>query len=446
MRRLPTLRMCLLLGRHTTSIFQVELFDCGEGYGTPNLSCVKGQKMLNRNPSKSSNVINSYRKRRMQKGPFLVYGAIALVVIGLIVIGIWLFQPDQPLGAMLATDTPTATLTFTPTNTTTPTVTSTITETPTVTLTFTPSGPQPYTIQENDSLVAIAERFNLGEDGVLLILDENPQIMTDQGGVIRVGDVITIPAPGTTRSTSTPIPADLPRGRLIDYQVLPGDTLAGIAVRFNSLSEDIIEANGIEDANALQVGQTLKIPVNLVTATATLPSTSTPVTPTVAGQAATATLAPTTAASGPTATTQASSAQCAFQENNGLVTQLQTLINNERTSNGLTALNVNTQLAQAAKAHAVDMLCNDYFSHRSEANGSTPETRVSQTGFTASLVVETIYAAPNATPQQALDWWKARADDNDAIRNANTTLIGISYVTSNQSLFGSYFVVVMANP
>lgn len=402
--------------------------------------------MLNRTPSNSSNVINSYRKKRMQKGPFLVYGAIALVVIGLILLIIWLAGPDKPLGAMFATETPTVTVTSTATSTFTPTITATITETPTVTLTFTPSGPQPYTIQENDSLVAIAERFNLGEDGVLLILDENPQIMRDQGGVIRVGDVITIPAPGTTRATSTSIPADLPRGRLIDYQVLPGDTLAGIAVRFNSLSEDIIEANGIEDANALQVGQTLKIPVNLVTATATLPSTSTPVTPTVEGQAATATLAPTTAASGPTSTTAAGTAQCAFQENNGLVTQLQTLINNERTSKGLTALNVNTQLAQAAKAHAVDMLCNNYFSHRSESNGSTPDTRVSQTGFTATLVLETIYAAPNATPQQALDWWKAHSEDNDALLNTNTSLVGISYVTSNQSLFGGYFVVVIAQP
>lgn len=404
--------------------------------------------MLNRTPSNSSNVINSYRKKRMQKGPFLVYGAIALVVIGLIVIAIWLFQPDQPLGAMFATETPTVTVTSTSTSTSTPTVTATITETPTVTLTFTPSGPQPYTIQENDSLVAIAERFNLGEDGVLLILDENPQIMQDQGGVIRVGDVITIPAPGTTRATSTPIPADLPRGRLIDYQVLPGDTLAGIAVRFNSLSEDIIEANGIEDANALQVGQTLKIPVNLVTATATLPSTSTPVTPTVEGQVATATLAPTTAASGsgPTSTTQSgSAAQCSFQENNGFVTQLQTLINNERSAAGLSALTVSAQLSNAARDHAEDMLCNNYFSHMG-LDGSTPQQRAASAGVNSSNVAEVIYAAPNATAQQALDWWKAHTEDNNAIRNANVSLVGISYVTSNQSLFGGYFVVVMAQP
>jgi LysM repeat protein len=69
-------------------------------------------------------------------------------------------------------------LTFTPTNTSTPTMTATITETPTVTITFTPSGPQPYVIQEGDSLESIAQKFNLGKEGSLLIYYANQkQIM-----------------------------------------------------------------------------------------------------------------------------------------------------------------------------------------------------------------------------------------------------------------------------
>ena len=36
-------------------------------------------------------------------------------------------------------------------------------------MTSTPSEPFDYTIQEGDSLDAIAQRFNLGEDGILLI-------------------------------------------------------------------------------------------------------------------------------------------------------------------------------------------------------------------------------------------------------------------------------------
>ena len=240
--------------------------------------------MLNRTPSNSSNVINSYRKRRQQKGPWLIYGAIALVVIGIVILLIWLFSSGQnPVGGLFPTDTPTPTLTYTPTSTTTPTLTATITETPTITLTPTRSGPTEYIIQENDTLQAIAERFDLGDDGVLLLIDNNPEIM-QQNGVYFVGQKLVIPAPGTTRVTSTPIPANVPSGTRIEYQVLPGDTLAGIAARFNSKEENIITVNKIEDANALAVGQILEIPVNLVTATATLPPTSTPVTPTVAGQ------------------------------------------------------------------------------------------------------------------------------------------------------------------
>ncbi len=70
--------------------------------------------------------------------------------------------------------------------------------------------------------------------------------MEANNGVIFVGQTITIPKPGTVLPTTTPIPADLPRGRLIEYRVLPGDTLAGIAVKFNSLPDNIITENKIE--------------------------------------------------------------------------------------------------------------------------------------------------------------------------------------------------------
>jgi len=49
----------------------------------------------------------------------MMYGAIALVVIGFILLVVWLTRSGQPLGQYFATDTPTATLTSTPTNTNT---------------------------------------------------------------------------------------------------------------------------------------------------------------------------------------------------------------------------------------------------------------------------------------------------------------------------------------
>jgi uncharacterized protein YkwD/predicted nucleic acid-binding Zn ribbon protein len=402
--------------------------------------------MLNRTPSNTSNVINSYRKRRQQRGPLLVYGAIALVVIGITVILFWLFSSRQnPVAGLFPTETPTPTLTFTPTNTNTPIPTSTITETATITLTPTRSGPIDYIIQENDSLDAIAQKFELGDDGVLLILNANPSIVNDFNGVIFVGQTISIPAPGSTLPTTTPIPADLARGTRIEYRVLPGDTLAGIAAKFNSKTEDIISVNSIEDANALAVGQILKIPVNLVTATATLPSTSTPVMPTVAGQTP---IPPTATAAVSSGNPPGTSSSCEYQENSGFVTELKNLINNARISNGLAALSDNVQLNAAAKAHAIDLLCTNTLSHAG-SDGSTPQTRLQAQGFTATLVVENLYALSpvyGGNAQSAFNWWNNDPASKADLFNPNTTVFGVAYVSSDTSLLGGYFVVVSAKP
>jgi len=403
--------------------------------------------MLNRPPTNTANTINSYRKKRQQKGPFLMYGAIALVVIGFILLVVWLTRPGQPLGQYFATETPTSTVTFTPTSTSTPTVTPTVTETPTATVTATPSEPFPYTVQEGDTLFAIADKFNLGDDGILLIYNENPELISQFNGDIQVGQSIRIPIPGTILPTTTPIPPNLSRGTKIEYRVLAGDTLAGIAVRFNSLPEEIIAENDLADANALQVGQTLQIPVNLVTATATLPPTSTPVTPTVAGGQPTAT-ATTAAAASTSASGGTTTSACTFDENAQFVSQLQQLINGERTKAGLPALSVNAQLAAAAKAHATNMLCNNYLSHTG-LDGSAPQDRVETAGFNASLVLEDLYAlhpSYGGNPQSALDWWMSDPASKADLLNANTTVFGISYVTSENSLLGGYFVVVSAKP
>jgi uncharacterized protein YkwD len=211
--------------------------------------------------------------------------------------------------------------------------------------------------------------------------------------------------------------------------------LAGIAARFNSNTDEIIKANDITDANALQVGQVLQIPVNLVTATATLSASSTPITPTVAAQAATPAPASTSAAT--------NSGQCSFQESNAIVTDLQTLLNNTRTSNNLTAFSTNAQLTAAAKDHAIDMLCNNYFSDIG-LDKSTPAERVVRAGFTASDVAELIYASPTADARAALDWWMRNQQNKDALLRADFTAVGIAYVKSSTSLFGGYFVVIMA--
>jgi len=231
------------------------------------------------NNKSTGSVISSYRKRKQQSNIIFVYGAAGLLVLaGIIMLVIWLTGPSKPLNAIFATETPTPTLTFTPTITPSPTATFTDTPTPTETATFTPSAPFKYTVKEGDSLAKIASTFNLGDKGILLLLQLNPTIdpLTQ---LIKVGQELDIPNPGMELFTSTPIPANLPRGTKVNYTVQAGDSLAKIAGLFNSTQDDIVKANKLTDPNAIQVGQTLIIPVNMVTPTATRPPTSTPRTP-----------------------------------------------------------------------------------------------------------------------------------------------------------------------
>lgn len=231
------------------------------------------------NKGSTSDVISSYRKRRQQSNILFVYGASGLLVLaGLALLILWLTGPDKPMITLFATKTPTPTITPSPTDTPMPTDTPTITLTPTDTITPTASSPFDYTVQENDSLASIAKKFNLGDNGILLLLQLNPKI-DPANPVILVGDVITVPNPGMQLFTSTPIPRSLPSGTKVNYVVQPNDNLAGIASDFNSTIDAIVKANSLADANAIYVGQLLVIPVNLVTPTATRPPTSTPRTP-----------------------------------------------------------------------------------------------------------------------------------------------------------------------
>jgi LysM repeat protein len=238
----------------------------------------------------TGDVIASYRKRRQQSSIVFVYGVAGLLILaGLALVVIWLTGPSKPLSGLFATETPTPTQTYTPTTTSTATVTSTVTTTATLTATSTPSAPFLYTVQEGDSLAAIVEKFNLGDSGISLILLLNPYNATAVTGIdsttqiVYPGQQIFIPNPDLKLPTATPIPSNLARGTIIPYQVQPGDSLAGIASKFNSTVDDIVKTNSLADANSIFAGQQLQVPVHLVTPTATRPPTSTPRTPVAPG-------------------------------------------------------------------------------------------------------------------------------------------------------------------
>ncbi|HSF80720.1 MAG TPA: LysM peptidoglycan-binding domain-containing protein [Anaerolineales bacterium] len=227
----------------------------------------------------AQDVIESYRKRQQQarRAPVIIGIAAGLIVVGAAAIIFWLLGPDRPAISLFATETPTPTATATATSTATvtptPTETPTATTTPTETLTPTASGPFTYTVVEGDTLFGIAERFGVDLLVLIAINNLNPDDPIDPG------DQLTIPGPNTELPTATSIPLNMRRGTIIEYIVQTGESLAIIAEKFNSTVEAIVEENDLDDPNAIQAGQRIRVPVNLVTpiptATATLPVTVT---------------------------------------------------------------------------------------------------------------------------------------------------------------------------
>jgi LysM repeat protein len=210
-------------------------------------------------------VIESYRKRQQQaqKAPMIIAIAVVLLIIGIAVIIFWLLGPNQPAIPLFATETPTATVTSTATatatKTATPTDTPTASLTPTETLTPTPQGPFVYEVVQGDTLFSIAEKFQVDLFALIAINNLDPTVPID------IGDKLTIPGPDTELPTDTPIPLSMRSGTIIEYIVKPGETLAIIAEKFNSTVDAIVEENDIENANTIQAGTKLNIPVNLVT-------------------------------------------------------------------------------------------------------------------------------------------------------------------------------------
>jgi len=233
-------------------------------------------------------VIESYRKsqERSRRAPLVFAFAAFLLIAGAAVLVFWLTGSDPSsisFSSLFATDTPTPTATSTPTQvppTETPTLTPTPlppSDTPEPTLEPTRSGAVIYIVEEGDSFYTIAEKFEV-ELGLLIEVNRERLELDPQNPIIKVGDEILVPPPGAELPTPTPFPSDLPPGTYIDYTVQSGDTLQGIALKFNSTVEDIIKRNESlgDDINFIFVGQILRIRVNLVTAVPTTIPTETP--------------------------------------------------------------------------------------------------------------------------------------------------------------------------
>jgi len=91
------------------------------------------------------------------------------------------------------------------------------------------------------------------------ITDAN-SIVVGQRLVVPGGDGanLQVVAESTTTSDAAPPADDAPAAQ--SYSVASGDTLGGIASKFNTSPDALSRANGISDPDSLSIGQVLQIP------------------------------------------------------------------------------------------------------------------------------------------------------------------------------------------
>ncbi len=123
-----------------------------------------------------------------------------------------------------------------------------------------------YTVVAGDSLWVIARRNKL------TVAELAAANNISSGATVRIGQKLVIPAqavPSTSMSVTDPVattaPANPPaaaksRGQSVKHVVRPGETLGGIARKYQVKVGDIATANNIADPRKLRAGMELTIP------------------------------------------------------------------------------------------------------------------------------------------------------------------------------------------
>jgi len=109
------------------------------------------------------------------------------------------------------------------------------------------------------------------------------------------------------------------------------------------------------------------------------------------------------------------------------------------------ALTWNTQLTQAATAHSLDMVTNNFFDHGG-SNGSTLGSRVAATGYVASALGENI-AAGYGTVTNVMTGWMNSPGHCANIMNPAFTQIGVACIKgTSTNRYGDYWTMDLGRP
>jgi uncharacterized protein YkwD len=113
------------------------------------------------------------------------------------------------------------------------------------------------------------------------------------------------------------------------------------------------------------------------------------------------------------------------------------LVNVERAAQGLHPLNLDPNLATAARDHSEDMGLQDYFSHTS-LDGRTAPERITAAGYFYNTYGENI-AAGQPTPEDVIDAWMSSSGHRANILNSKFCDIGVGYAYLAGSTYRHYW-------
>jgi len=113
------------------------------------------------------------------------------------------------------------------------------------------------------------------------------------------------------------------------------------------------------------------------------------------------------------------------------------LVNAERAAQGLHPLNLDHNLATAARDHSEDMGLQDYFSHTS-LDGRTVSDRITAAGYFYNTYGENI-AAGQPNPENVIDAWMSSSGHRANILNPNFCDIGVGYAYLVDSPYRHYW-------
>lgn len=133
---------------------------------------------------------------------------------------------------------------------------------------------------------------------------------------------------------------------------------------------------------------------------------------------------------------------CSYTENPAYIEQLIALINEARADVGRATLTVNQQLMNAARAHSLDMACNDFLRH-SGSDGSWIGDRLLRAGYPYSYYLEILAIG---LPQDAINQWRNDPTHWAAVLNSRVREIGVGYAYNKFSSYGGYWTVDMGGP